>query len=336
MEMFELINYANRVGVYLRNFKQKKARLWEFSHTCETQHSHKKVKARAYIYETVDRRNLNIKCQHCGYGASLGNFIKETSPALYDEFRLHAYRDKTDEVKDTPLIKDAPLIDANLDGLIPVTSLARTSPVIRFLERRHIPEKHYGLMYVAINFYKWASRYKPEFSKLTDTSPRLVLPYFDLHGRVLGFTARTFSPNVEPRYIHLRLDKDKDFVFGSERVNPNKTIYVTEGQIDSLFLDNAVAIGGAHYDIPFMYAIKTNAVIIPDSDWKRNSQVGKQLKKVIANGFKVAFLPDTLKGKDLNDIVKNGINTTQLKEIVDANTKQGLSAQLEYALLKKY
>lgn len=336
MDMYQLISFASRVGVYLTNFKQKKARLWEFSHSCEVKHGQKALKKRGYIYETADGKGLNVKCQHCGYSKSLGNFIREISPTLFDEYRLFAYKDAPEPVHKPLLVKEEELQDANLDGLIPVTSLAKSSPVIKFLERRCIPVEHYKLLYVSLHFYPWATKYKPEFSRLADTSPRLVLPYFDLHGRVLGFTARTFSPNVEPRYIHLRIDKVNDFIYGSERINPNKTIYVTEGQIDSLFVDNAVAVGGAHYDTPFMHSIKSNCVIIPDSDWKRNSQVGKQLKKVISNGFKVCFMPDTVKGKDLNDIVKGGISTTQLKSIIDDNVKQGLSAMLEYALLKKY
>lgn len=337
INMFQLISYANRVGVHLTNFKQKKARLWEFSHSCETAHRFKKLKARAYIYETADGKSLNVKCQHCGYSKSLPSFIKEISPSLYDEFRLEAYREHTPSETVQPKISENIVVaDANLDGLIPVNTLPKSSPVLGFLARRCIPEKHYNLLYVAKHFYPWASFYKPEFKRLEDTSPRLVLPYFDIHGRVLGFTARTFSPKVEPRYIHLRLDKDKDFIYGTERINPNKTIYVTEGQIDSLFIDNAVAVGGAHYDTPFMDSIKTNCVIIPDNDWKRNSQVGKQLKKVIARGFKICFMPDSVKGKDLNQMVQEGISTTQLKQIIDDNVKQGLSAQLEFALLKKY
>jgi hypothetical protein len=136
--------------------------------------------------------------------------------------------------------------------------------------------------------------------------------------------------------MHLRLDPNCDFIYGTERVDPTKTIYVTEGQIDSLFIENAVAVGGANYESAFMRSIATNCVIIPDSDWKRNRQVGKQLMKAIKLNFKVFFVPDWVEGKDVNDFICNGMTIPELELLIDANTKQGLQAQLQFALLKRY
>jgi hypothetical protein len=334
IDMFKLTSYANRVGVYLKNFKQKKARLWEFSHSCEVQHGFKSLKKRGYIYQTTDGKSLNVKCQHCGYSKSLPNFIREISPSLYDEFRLEAYRD-TDPVREIVKEEQIPIPDVNLDGLIPVISLPPSSPVLKFLERRCIPKEHYDKLYVAKQFYDWATQYKPEFKDSKDKSPRLVIPYFH-DNRVIGFTCRTFNPSVEPRYIHLRIDKRVEFIYGTDRINTNKKIYVVEGNIDSLFLDNAIAIGGAHYHLGYLQQHKNNCVIIPDSDWRRNKQVGEQLRKAIEAGYHVAFMPARLRGKDINDWVKNGLTKYQLQQIIQENTKRGLTAKLEFSILKKY
>jgi hypothetical protein len=102
-----------------------------------------------------------------------------------------------------------------------------------------------------------------------------------------------------------------------------------------LFIDNAVAVGGAHYDSDFMRSIKTNCVIIPDTDWKRNKEVAQQLNKAIKQGFKVCFMPDTVKGKDINDIVKNGIMEKELVRLIDDNVRSGLAASLEFAINRK-
>ncbi len=338
------IQYVNRLGVYLSNFKQTKPRHWAFSHTCEKNEPGRKQKVRGSIYEIKDGEPFNVKCFHCGYSVKFTTLLKEISPSLYDEYRLHFYREPSltkPEVAQKALeavFKDRPeyFVDESLKGLIPVTSLSATNPVIRFLERRMIPKNKYNLLYVVKNFYEWASKFKEEFKNSKDDSPRLVLPYFDLHGRVLGFTARAFSPAIEPRYIHIRIDKDKDFVYGTERIDPSKTIFVTEGQIDSLFIDNCVAVGGAHYGTDFMKSIKTNCVIIPDNDWKRNPQVGKQLKKVIKEGYKICFMPDTVAGKDINDIHKAGMSLKEIREMILENTKSGLQAELEFATMRKY
>lgn len=347
------ITYVNRLGVYLPNFKQTKARTWAFSHSCETAKPGKRLKARGSIYEITNNAPFNVKCFHCGYSVKFTTLLKEISPSLYDEYRLHEYREHGIEEKPLtdsltkPAVADAALkavfkdrpdyfCDESLSGLIKVNTISPSSPVIRWLERRAIPRKKYKLLYVAKNFYKWASEFNPDFKDNRDNSPRLVLPYFDNHGRVLGFTARTFSPNVEPRYIHIRIDKTVDFVYGSDRIDPSKRIYVTEGQIDSLFIDNCVAVGSANYMTDFMLSIKTNCTIIPDSDWKRNPQVAKQLLKAINEGFSVCLLPDTMKGKDINDYVKNGVHIDELKEIIDKYTFVGLKAKLEFTVNKKF
>lgn len=321
--------FVLRVGAQLPNFKQSKPQVWTFSHTCESSHG-KKLKSRANFF--LHKNEYLVKCYHCGMSTHLSTFLQDNAPVLYSEYRLSEYREKS------PLIVAAEkaneiFIDANLNGLIPVTELPKSSTVLRTLERRCIPVSKYPLLYVAKNFYAWASRYKPEFKNSLDRSPRLVLPYFDIHGRVIGFTARTFAKDVEPRYIHLRIDKNCDFIYGTERINPRKTIYVFEGQIDSLFVENAVGIGNANYAIPFVQAIKTNCIIVPDNDWKRNSQVAKQLKKAIKDNFKIAFIPDHVAGKDANDWCKNGYN---VKQLIDSNVKQGLSAMLDFALMKRH
>jgi hypothetical protein len=336
IDMYILTTYATRVGTFLKNFKQKKPRLWEFSHSCEKSNGLKSLKKRAYIYETTDGKSLNVKCQHCGYSKSLGNFMREISPSLHDEFRIEAYRGNITKINTQATAIKEPKIDVNLNGLIPVTKLPVSSSVLKFLERRKIPKDKYKLLYVAKHFYQWAEQYNSTFKDSIDNSPRLVIPFFTREMEVIGFTARTFNPVVEPRYIHMRINKQEDFVFGKERLDYTKTIYVTEGQIDSLFLDNAIAVGGAHYNTDFIRSIKDRAVIIPDNDWRRNKQVGDQLKRTIMDGFKIAFMPITLKGKDLNDNVKNGVTLVELKDIIDANTKSGLEAQLEFSLLKKY
>jgi hypothetical protein len=327
--------FVQRVGAQLPNFKQSKAQVWTFSHSCETKHAHKKQKSRANFF--MHNGDVLFKCYHCGIAFGLESFLKEEAPALYSEYRLAGYRDREQSHPIKPVVEDTKpeeiLVDANLEGLIPVLKLPPSSSVIRYLERRCIPRDKYHLLFVAKNFYQWATKYKPEFKDIEDTSPRLVLPYFDVHGRVLGFTARTFAKDVEPRYIHLRIDKNCDFIYGTERIDPSKTIYVFEGQIDALFVENAVGIGNANYAIPFVQAIKTNCIIVPDNDWKRNSQVAKQLKKAIKDGFRICFIPDTVDGKDSNDWAKNGYN---VKELIDSNVKQGLNAMLEFAVMKRH
>ena len=328
--------YVQRLGAGLLNFKQSKPRLWCFAHTCETDERGRR-KRRAYIYEPVSNGSYNVKCHHCGLSTSFSRFLKESDPALFDEYRLEKYKDTKEEYRPNPIPEQKlePKITPGLEGLIPLNSFSSTNPVIRYIERRHIPKHKYGRLYVVKDFYEWAKKFKRDGEFITvDHGPRLVLPYF-VNKKLIGFTCRTFSPKVEPRYIHLRIDKSEDFVYGYDYIDWNKQVYVTEGNIDSLFLDNAIAVGGASYSSTFLQSVKNNVTLIPDSDWRRNEHVAKQLKKAIKDGFKVCFMPDTVKGKDVNEWVKNGISVDKLADIIDTNTKQGMSAMLEFATQKR-
>ena len=74
----------------LRNFKQKKDYVWNFS--CPICGDSKKnlLKARGYVYSKGN--NLFYRCHNCGSSLSLGNFIKQFDAEIYKEFILERYK----------------------------------------------------------------------------------------------------------------------------------------------------------------------------------------------------------------------------------------------------
>ena len=66
-----------------------------------------------------------------------------------------------------------------------------------------------------------------------------------------------------------------------------KTIYVTEGPIDSLFLPNSIAVAGSDFKkIP--EDIKDNAILVYDNE-PRNTEIVKKIEQVIDLGIVCAF-----------------------------------------------
>ena len=51
-----------------------------------------------------------------------------------------------------------------------------------------------------------------------------------------------------PKYITIKFDETKQKIYGLDRIDLNKPVMITEGPIDSLFLDNAIALAGADAD----------------------------------------------------------------------------------------
>jgi hypothetical protein len=79
---------------------------------------------------------------------------------------------------------------------------------------------------------------------------RLILPYFDINGEYVTYTARAMLEGMEPRYWHASEDMG-DYLFGEHRINhvtPSRVVIV-EGQFDAIRLatlgEFALAISGS-------------------------------------------------------------------------------------------
>jgi DNA primase len=176
-------------------------------------------------------------------------------------------------------------------------------------------------------------QFEEVFEKFPVDHPRLVIPYYNEDKLLIGFVCRAFK-NEQPKYIQLRIDKDSEFLYGLDKLDTMKPFIALEGQIDSMFLKNAMAVGNANYGAKFLADHKDNAIIVPDNDFRRNPSVCKQLRKAIESGFKVCMLPSTWK-KDVNDIVKSGVSSQEIEDYIFNNVKQGPSALMEFVLEKR-
>jgi len=52
--------------------------------------------------------------------------------------------------------------------------------------------------------------------------------------------------NNKLRYVTVRVTDDA-MIYGLNLLDLSQTIYVTEGPIDSMFVDNAIAVGGSDF-----------------------------------------------------------------------------------------
>ena len=61
----------------------------------------------------------------------------------------------------------------------------------------------------------------------------------------------------------------------------------------------------------------------------------KQIKRTINQGRQIVIWPDSMKHKDINDMIVAGYTKEQIQEIIDDNTFSGVAAQLRFAEWKK-
>ena len=170
-----------------------------------------------------------------------------------------------------------------------------------------------------------------KFPSVEGDHPRLVIPFFDEDNKFFCFLGRAFG-NEKPKYITLKLDPDKNKIYGLNRVDKSKHILVVEGPIDSLFLDNCIAVAGSTNfakDIP-----KENTTIVFDNE-RRNREILIQVKQIIDKGYNVVLWPDDVKEKDINDMILSGKTKDQIQTIIKNNTYQGNMAKMKFATWRK-
>jgi hypothetical protein len=126
------------------------------------------------------------------------------------------------------------------------------------------------------------------------------------------------------------LDEDKEKVYGLQDLDYNSKYTVVEGPIDSLFLDNSIAMAGSS----FKSLMRTeNATIVFDNE-PRNKQIVEKMEKCVKEGYKVCFWPDT-PGKDINDMIISGMKSADIQLIIDSSSYSGLEAEMKLVTWKK-
>jgi transcription elongation factor Elf1 len=333
--------YAQMLGSRLRNFKQKDDYLWNYSCPVCGDSSKNKLKARGYIYRT--KSDLFCKCHNCGHSTNLGNLIKYVDPHLYDEYVLERYKAgavKQNSHKDVSKIipeKETPqlLEDNILSSLSRIDSLDVSHPAVQYVLKRKIPREQWHLLYFAPKFKKFTNSVTPKFVEpIEGEHPRMIIPYFTPAGKCFAFQARAYG-DEDPKYYTIKVDETQEKIYGLDRVDYGKRIYVVEGPIDSLFLPNAIAVSGSSFDTPTIRKLLTNATIVMDNE-PRNKDIVKQLEKYIELGYSVCMYPDTITQKDINDmILHGGMKPDEIVDLINTNTYTGMEAKLKFINWRK-
>jgi len=340
--LFIDVKYANILGSRLRNFKQKNDYLWNYSCPVCGDSSKNKLKARGYIYRT--KQDLFVKCHNCGHSTNLGNLIKYVDSKLYDEYVLERYKggaskhnDHKDIVDTSVFIDTKPIVlqDSVLDSLERLDMMVPKHPAVNYVRDRKIPKDKWKLLYFASKFKAFTNSVTPKFQEpIVDEHPRMIIPYFNSHGKVFAYQARAYG-REEPKYYTIKIDENEEKIYGLERIDYGKRIYVVEGPIDSLFLPNAIAVSGSSFDTPTIRQLLTNATIVMDNE-PRNKEIVKQLNKYIDLGYSVCMFPDNIKQKDINEMVLHGEMTPEeITKLINTNTYAGIEAKLKFAQWRK-
>lgn len=215
-----------------------------------------------------------------------------------------------------------------------LASLPVDHPAVLYCRGRKLPEESLTELLYTEAWAAWVGEQKWGYTLTEDHTPRIILPWYNRHGYLIGAQARRIDASTghTNRYQTVKKPESEDKIYGWDRVDLHKPIYVVEGPFDSWFLPNAVA--SMDSDLVRMrdrYFPQYNVTYVWDNE-PRNAQVSSSLSKAIKAGLSVVVWPSTVVEKDLNDMVLAGHDVVTL---VKANTHRGLRAELEYLRWKK-
>ena len=338
------VKYLNLISPMLPLFKKKGDNLWNFRCPYCGDSQKSRTKARGYVFRK--KQICSIKCHNCGVGATLANLIKHLDSKTYDDYILERYREEGEYKLKTHLFPNRSLSSMRQflrrmfsNHFDPFRNFKGTHPARRLVEARGIPEKFLSNdLYLCESFYKFTNTLiENKFPSLSGDHPRLMIPFRNEKGEIFAYQGRAFGKEV-PKYITIKLDEDADKIYGLDRADKDKQIYVVEGPIDSMFLDNCIAVAGADFSKPLSIGgrlmLNGELTVIFDNE-PRNKEICKQIEKTISQGRNVVIWPDSMKHKDINDMILAGYSKKDIQQIITDNTFQTAAASLRFAEWRK-
>ena len=329
MQSYIDVKYVNIISPFLQQFKKKGDFLWNFRCPYCGDSQKSRTKARGFVYRK--KNDLFYKCHNCGVGTTLGKLIEHLDSKSYKDYIMERYKSGVKTVNKEPEFKFNEPVFRSKDVCSTLNSLEELEdehPARKIIDRRNLPISSYKDLFLCPEFYKFTNKLIPnKFPSLDGDHPRLLIPFRDEEGEIFAYQGRAFG-NEQPKYLTIKL-QERDKIFGLDRIDKRKEVLVVEGPLDSLFLDNCIAVAGA--DVP---NLDCDFTVVFDNE-PRNKELLKQIEKAINRGHKICLWPEQMKYKDINDMILGGYTKEEIQDLIKHNTYQGTTATLWFTKWRK-
>jgi hypothetical protein len=286
-----------------------------------------KNKARGYFFRTSDG-TTRYKCHNCSASHTLRSFLKTFDHSLYKEYAAEVFkesgqkRDEPTPVQRTKAFEVAEKHVTALSHLPTIKELPKEHPARVYWESRMIPWERAGDVYWTGEFLSWVNKYviEDKFENVKVDHGRIIFPFKNKNSLITGYTARSID-GQEPKYIAIKV-VDQMGGFGMNRLDYGRRVKVVEGPIDSMFLDNACAMGTSNKILDI-----DDKVMIYDNE-PRSPQLVAIMRKTIDAGENIVIWPKSLTEKDINEMKLAGHDP---EAIIAERTFRGMRASIELA-----
>lgn len=336
------IKYVRLISSRLRNFKQKKEGLFNFSCPICGDSRKNLTKARGYAFGKGN--DMFYRCHNCGVSTNLGNLLKHVDPSLHKEYVLERYTSgKTNNVRAANTILQ---ITAPRFGKLDRQKVFEHSEwcdklptghfCLEYLIRRRIPKEHYNKFLFTSQYKKFVDALVPNHDKELSNDARLVIPFYDENDELVAVSGRALeNADKALRYVTIRTNESqRKLIYGIDRLDIEAKVVLVEGPIDSLFLSNCVASGDSSLVLTAKEISAKEIILVFDNE-PRNKELVKLMQDAISSDHVVVIWPSGCHGKDINEMVQNGMSPDEIQKIISSNSFKGIEAQLRYNMWKK-
>ena len=315
--------YIGLVSSRLKKFKRVKGDLYNFRcPLCGDSKKHKN-KARGYLYPL--KSDMNYKCHNCGASSTFSNFLKQIDTTLHKQYVFEKFKEgKTGKGS----IIEEPKIDFKKPVFKKKIDLPKASEVPvakKYLEKRKLDSTQF---YFTNKFKQWVNTQKKTFDSTVKDESRIIIPMYDTERNLIGFQGRSLGPN-SVKYITVMLNEEAPKVYGMDRIDTEKSVYVVEGPFDSTFVNNSIALCGSDGDLE---RFKDCDYIYAYDNEPRNKEIVGRVERCIRDNKRVVIWPRSVEQKDINDMFLAGHD---IMSLLESNTYSGLEAQVQFNIWKK-
>lgn len=349
------IKYIRLASVYLQGFKDVGRDTYIFR--CPICGDSKKStsKKRGYLYATND--GAFFKCYNGCDSRSLYNFLAHLSidlarqymaetfgatnkPKDEDEFDGSVFKTgrKLEQTTDEPVKVKRPKRKSTLDTLINLKDLPQGHPAREYAEGRFLPDD--VELYFAPHLNDTLSTIEAYKERLfTIDYKALVFPLRGIDGTLNYLQARLLFNTDGRRFCTMELEENSPKFWGLDRVDFTRPVYLFEGPIDAMMVDNGVAWAGGNLRQGAKYLeafCQAGLILVYDADFSSNDQIFIDMLKAVRRDGRSVVIHDKDFGsfKDVNDARKGGWSRKRIQQYLVDKTFTGLKAELKLTTIK--
>lgn len=201
-------------------------------------------KSRFYYNPDLEGERNTVYCHNCGYTSTSINFIKDVSGLSYKEIIKESEEyDVIPKDLNFQQLSDNFIKEKN-DNPLPLNS-------INLFDKNQI-KYHKDNKYVRLalkyiidrKIHAAPNRPKALYISLDDYvhKNRLIIPYYE-SGKIIWYQTRRLIDDGSPKYLS-KVDSDKS-LFNVDNIDQNYPyIFIFEGAIDAMFVENATCVSG--------------------------------------------------------------------------------------------